>query len=53
MSGATGVWRRLRADARVLAAEPVVALVVAGLFALLALFILYPLARVFWVGFVS
>jgi iron(III) transport system permease protein len=40
-----------RADWRALAAEPAVAVVVAGLFALLALFIVYPLARVFWVGF--
>ena len=41
-----------RADWRALVAEPRVAAVVAGLFALLGLFIVYPLARVFWVGFV-
>ncbi len=41
-----------RADWRALTAEPVVAVVVAGLVVLLGLFIVYPLARVFWVGFV-
>lgn len=44
-------WSRLRAEWRALAAEPLVALAVALLFALLFLFILYPLARVLWVGF--
>jgi iron(III) transport system permease protein len=41
-----------RADWRALTAEPVVGAVVAVLFALLALFIAYPLARVLWAGFV-
>jgi iron(III) transport system permease protein len=41
-----------RADWRALTVEPVVAAVVALLFVLLGLFIVYPLARVLWVGFV-
>jgi iron(III) transport system permease protein len=43
---------RLRAEWRALVAEPAVAVTVAGVFGLLALFVLYPLARVLWVGFV-
>ncbi|MGH7318809.1 MAG: ABC transporter permease [Candidatus Rokuibacteriota bacterium] len=42
---------RLRAEWRAVAAEPVVGVVVALIFGLLGLFILYPLFRVFWVGF--
>jgi iron(III) transport system permease protein len=41
----------LAAEWRALAAEPWVGVAVAALFGLLALFILYPLLRVFWVGF--
>jgi iron(III) transport system permease protein len=41
-----------RADWRALTAEPVVAGVVGALFVLLGLFIVYPLVRVLWVGFV-
>jgi iron(III) transport system permease protein len=44
--------RAWRADWRALAAEPVVTAVVAVVFALLALFIVYPLARVLWVSVV-
>jgi iron(III) transport system permease protein len=43
---------RLRAEWRAVTAEPVLAAVVAAVFVLLGLFIVYPLARVLWVGFV-
>jgi iron(III) transport system permease protein len=43
-------WARLVLDWRHLRAEPAVAVAVAAVFGLLALFILYPLGRVFWVG---
>lgn len=49
----TSRWRaRVSGEWRALAAEPLVAVAVALLFGLLCLFILYPLARVLWVGFV-
>lgn len=51
LAGIAGRARGLRADWRAAAAEPVVALLVGLLFALLAVFIVYPLARVLWVGF--
>jgi ABC-type spermidine/putrescine transport system permease subunit I len=50
MRRATRAWSRLRADGRALAAEPAVAAAVLVLFALLGLFVLYPLGRVLGVG---
>jgi iron(III) transport system permease protein len=45
-------WAAWRAGWRALTAEPVVGAVVALVFALLGLFIVYPLGCVFWMGFV-